>query len=128
MANINNIRLFGTKYDLNDIRIEIAPHSSWTVITVNDRFVIAYGNRKLVFPNPTLVGGTGGAYRSIEEIDLSAIMNEVYGGNVGYLNGYSVPSIVPHGANKHIAQVVFTYNTPFSGFTTIAPTVIFGVK
>ena len=124
MANINNIRLFGTKYDLNDIRMNIEPYSSWTVITIGN-FVIAYGNRNLTFPNPTQ---TGGVYRSIEELNMRDIMTEVYGGVVGYLNGYSVPSVVPNGTNKYMAQVVFTYNTNFSGFSTTVPTVIFGVK
>lgn len=124
MANINNIRLFGTTYDLNDIRINIEPYSSWTVITVGN-FVIAYGNRNLTFPNPI---ETGGVYRSIEELNMRNIMTEVYGGVVGYLNGYSVPSVVPHGTNKYMVQVVFTYNTNFSGFSATVPTVIFGVK
>lgn len=125
MPNINNINLFGTTYDLNDIRINIEPYSSWTVITINDHFVIAYGKRNLTFPAPTEVGGV---YRSIEQLDMKSIMKEVYGGIVGYLNGYSVPSIVPYGANKHIAQVVFTYNSSFAGFDATVPTVIFGVK
>lgn len=124
MPNINNINLFGTKYDLNDVRINIEPYSSWTVITINN-FVIAYGNRNLTFPAPTEVGGV---YRSIEQLNMQSIMKEVYGGIVGYLNGYSVPSIVPNGTNKYIAQVVFTYNSSFSGFSETVPTVIFGVK
>lgn len=124
MANINNIRLFGTKYDLNDMRIDINPYSSWTVITINN-FVIAYGNRNLTFPAPTSVGGV---YRSIEQLNMRSIMSEVYGGIVGYLNGYSVPSVVPNGTNKYIAEVVFTYNTNFAGFDVTAPTVIFGTK
>lgn len=124
MSVINNIELFGTKYELNDIRVDVQPYSSWTVITINN-FVIAYGNRNLTFPAPTEVGGV---YRSIEQLNMKAIMKEVYGGIVGYLNGYSVPSIVPNGTNKYIAQVVFTYNSNFSGFSATVPTVIFGVK
>lgn len=124
MANINNIRLFGTKYDLNDIRIDINPYSSWTVITIGN-FVIAYGNRNLTFPTPTSVGGV---YRSIVKLNMRSIMSEVYGGIVGYLNGYSVPSIVPNGTNKYMAEVVFTYNTNFAGFDVTVPTVIFGAK
>lgn len=125
MSVINNIELFGQHYDLNDARITIDPYSSWTVITINDHFVIAYGKRNLTFPTPTEVGGV---YRSIEQLNMQSIMNEVYGGIVGYLNGYSVPSIVPNATNKYIAEVVFTYNTNFSGFSTTAPTVIFGAK
>lgn len=125
MSVINNIELFGQHYDLNDARITVAPYSSWTVITINDHFVIAYGKRNLTFPAPTEVGGV---YRSIEQLNMRSIMSEVYGGVVGYLNGYSVPSIVPNGSNKYMAQVVFTYNTNFAGFDVTAPTVIFGVK
>lgn len=125
MANINNIKLFGTTYDLNDVRINIEPYSSWTVITINDHFVIAYGKRNLTFPAPTEVVGV---YRSIEQLDMRSIMSEVYGGIVGYLNGYSVPSVVPDGANKYMANVVFTYNRNFSGFDVTAPTIIFGAK
>lgn len=125
MSVINNIELFGQHYDLNDIRLDIKPYSSWTVITINDHFVIAYGKRNLTFPAPTEVGGV---YRSIEQLNMRSIMSEVYGGVVGYLNGYSVPSVVPNGTNKYMAQVVFTYNTNFSGFDVTAPTVIFGVK
>lgn len=124
MSVINNIELFGTKYDLNDIRIDVYPYSSWTVITINN-FVIAYGNRNLTFPAPTQVGGV---YRSIEQLNMKSIMKEVYGGIVGYLNGYSVPSVVPNGTNKYMAEVVFTYNSSFAGFSATVPTVIFGVK
>lgn len=124
MSVINNIELFGTKYDLNDIRVDVYPYSSWTVITINN-FVIAYGNRNLTFPAPTQVGGV---YRSIEQLNMQSIMKEVYGGIVGYLNGYSVPSVVPNGTNKYMAEVVFTYNSSFAGFSATVPTVIFGVK
>lgn len=125
MSVINNIELFGKHYDLNDARITIEPYSSWTVITINDHFVIAYGKRNLTFPAPTEVGGV---YRSIEQLNMRSIMSEVYGGIVGYLNGYSVPSVVPNGTNKYMAEVVFTYNTNFSGFNATVPTVIFGTK
>lgn len=124
MSVINNIELFGKKYDLNDIRVDVYPYSSWTVVTINN-FVIAYGNRNLTFPAPTQVGGV---YRSIEQLNMQSIMKEVYGGIVGYLNGYSVPSVVPNGTNKYIAEVVFTYNSSFAGFSATVPTVIFGVK
>lgn len=124
MSVINNIELFGTKYELNDKRVDVYPYSSWTVITINN-FVIAYGNRNLTFPAPTEVGGV---YRSIEQLNLKSIMKQVYGGIVGYLNSYSVPSVVPNGTNKYIAEVVFTYNSNFAGFSATVPTVIFGVK
>lgn len=124
MSVINNIELFGKKYDLNDIRVDVYPYSSWTVVTINN-FVIAYGNRNLTFPAPTQVGGV---YRSIEQLNMQSIMKEVYGGIVGYLNGYSVPSVVPNGTNKYMAEVVFTYNSSFAGFSATVPTVIFGVK
>lgn len=125
MPNINNINLFGTTYDLNDIRINIEPYSSWTVLTIGN-FVIAYGNRNVTFPNPIHLAS--GMYRSIDQLNLKGIMTQVYGGVVGYLYGYTTPTIVANGTNKYIAEVVLSYNSNFSGFDVTVPTVIFGVK
>ena len=125
MPNINNINLFGTTYDLNDIRINIEPYSSWTVLTIGN-FVIAYGNRNLTFPNPIQLAS--GMYRSVEQLNLGGVMSQVYGGVVGYLYGYTTPTVTANGTNKYMAEVVLSYNSKFSGFDVTVPTVIFGVK
>lgn len=125
MPNINNINLFGTKYDLNDVRINIEPYSSWTVLTIGN-FVIAYGNRNFTFPNPIKLAS--GMYRSVEQLNLSSIMSQVYGGVVGYLYGYTTPTVTANGTNKYMADVALSYNLNFSGFDVTVPTVIFGVK
>lgn len=125
MPNINNINLFGTTYDLNDIRINIKPYSSWTVITI-DNFVIAYGNRNLTFPKPIQLAS--GVYRSVEQLNLGGIMSQVYGGVVGYLFGYTTPVITANGTNKYMADVVLSYNLNFNGFDVTVPMVIFGAK
>lgn len=125
MSVINNIELFGTKYDLNDMRVDIFPYSSWTVLTIGN-FVIAYGNRNLTFPNPIQLAS--GMYRSVEQLNLGGIMSQVYGGVVGYLYGYTTPVITANGTNKYMADVVLSYNSKFSGFDVTVPMVIFGVK
>lgn len=125
MSVINNIELFGTKYELNDIRVDVYPYSSWTVLTIGN-FVIAYGNRNLTFPNPTKLAS--GMYRSIEQLNLSGIMSQVYGGVVGYLYGYTTPTVTANGTNKYMADVALSYNLNFSGFDVTVPTVIFGMK
>lgn len=125
MPNINNINLFGTTYDLNDIRITVEPYSSWTVLTIGN-FVIAYGIRNLTFPNPIQLAS--GMYRSVEQLNLGGVMSQVYGGVVGYLYGYTAPSVTADGTNKYMANVTLSYNSNFSGFDVTVPTVIFGVK
>lgn len=125
MPNINNINLFGTTYDLNDIRINIEPYSSWTVLTIGN-FVIAYGNRNLTFPNPIQLAS--GMYRSVEQLNLGGVMSQVYGGVVGYLYAYTTPTITANETNKYMADVALSYNSKFSGFDVTVPTVIFGVK
>lgn len=99
-------------------------YSSWTVLKLDSGLVILFGVRNCTFPDAHVLGD--GYFRSIDKIELSAILGQVYGGICGYMNTELIPQIVADGANPSSAQVVLISNRQIQEFAADVPMVIFG--
>lgn len=102
---------------------EAGTYSTWDYITLDDGFKVMYGVRSCTFPDSTNLGDY---FRSIESLDLSDALSDIYGAALAYQNGDLIPHFNRNGSNHGIAEIIISADRQFSGFMADVPMVIFG--